>query len=106
MTLVILSPQARADLREIVDYRALFSDQAVDRLTDGFDQAVLHLERFPRSGSPREDLGKGIRAFVLRAFQLNLYYHVAESDEMTRVLIVRVLRHERDIDPDDIEAGL
>lgn len=106
MTVVALSAQARADLRDALEYRALYSDRAATSLADEVERAIARLTRFPQSGRPREDLGEGMRVLVLRSFRLSLFYHVLGGAESVQILLVRVLRHKRDVDADDIEAGL
>ncbi|MEM6326578.1 MAG: type II toxin-antitoxin system RelE/ParE family toxin [Bacteroidota bacterium] len=105
MTVVALSAQARADLRDALDYRALYSDEAAIRLADAFDQGMERLAQFPQGGSPREALGPEIRVLPLRSFRLNVFYHVLDGKETIQVLVLRVLREERDVGPDDIEVG-
>ncbi len=106
MTIVAVSHRARADLRAALDYRAVYSDQAVGRLADAFDDLIGRLTRFPGSGSPRPELLEGLRVALLGPWRLSVYYHVLEQEGVTQVLVVRVLRQERDVGMTDIEAGL
>ena len=106
MTVAHLSSRARADLRDVLEFRGLHSDRAALRFADGFDQAMERLIQFPEFGRRREDLGEDIRMLVLSEFRLNVYYHVLKGEDVTQVLVVRLLRQERDVTADDIEAGL
>ena len=105
MTFAALSASVRADLKDVLEYRELYSDQAALRLADGFDQAIERLIQFPQSGSPREELGPEIRALVLNEFRLTLYDHVHVGEAATQVLVLRLLRQERDVGAEDLEAG-
>jgi toxin ParE1/3/4 len=61
----IITDAAQANLDEAWSYLARRSLKAADALIDRFLQKALVHAEFPESGRPREDLGPGLRNFVV-----------------------------------------
>ncbi len=102
MTRVSLAPKAREDLRDALEYLSLFTDAAVTSLSDQFDDAITRLIQFSESGSPRPELGRGVRMLVLDSFRLNLYYVARPHGRRTHVTVIRLIRQERDVGASDL----
>ena len=102
MTFVSVSRRAQQDLRDASDYRGLEGRDAVRLLARAFDAVIQRLIEYPESGSPRPELAPDVRVVVLRAFRLLVFYHVRAGQETTQVLVLRVLRQERDVTRDDL----
>jgi toxin ParE1/3/4 len=87
-----LTSAALADLAEIDEYGvAAFGDEAAEAYSRGLSRIFDMLEQYPRSAPARPDYGEGIRC---RAYREHLVLHTVDGDN---VLIVRVLRHSRDV---------
>jgi len=89
-----LSPQARADIDEIVYYVAIESGslEIADRVLDSIYSRLLLLGDYPHAGRQRENLRPGLRVFP--AGRYLVLYRVEGHD----VLIQRVVRGSRDLD--------
>ena len=95
MAKLIVSPLARADIREIGDYisRDLRNPDAALRLIRRFREAMSPLRQFPDLGSPLPAGGKrGIPYRYLVCGSYMIFYHVADET----VHIDRVLYGRRD----------
>ena len=95
MAKIMISPLARADMREIADYIAneLRNPEAARRLIQRFREAVSRLGSFPEMGSPLLAVGKQrvpYRYLVCGSYMI--FYHLAAEG----VLVDRVLYGRRD----------
>ena len=90
---LVISPLARADMREIGDYisRELRNPDAALRMMRRFKEAMQPLRSFPEMGSPLLAAGKQsipYRYFVCGSYLI--FYHVAaEAVHVDRVLYGR-----------------
>lgn len=97
MTKVSFRPTARADLRSIYTYVADHSGPAVAwRYTERIRIACQSLDLMPNRGTPRDDLGLGIRTIAFEGRAL-IAYRVDDHG----VRILRVIHAGQDYDPDD-----
>lgn len=79
---VILSPEAEAHLESIYRYIAADSSPDVARdYTEAIARKCAGLATFPRRGTPREDLGTGLRTLAFRR-RATIVYSV-EPGEVT-----------------------
>ena len=95
MAKLIVSPMARADMREIGDYisQKLRNPDAALRMIRRFREAMSPLRKFPESGAPLLAAGKQSAPYrYLVCGSYLIFYHVADSD----VHIDRVLYGRRD----------
>lgn len=88
----IITDAAQADLDEAWGFLARKSLKAADALIDRFMQKALVHAEFPESGRPREDLGPGLRSFVVTPYVA--FFRQAG----TTIEILRVLHGRRDIE--------
>ena len=89
-----LSPEAEADLDETWFYIASNGTvEAADRLVDALTRRFFLLATHTRAGRARDELAEGMRAFPVGDY---LVLYRIEGDD---VLIVRVVRGSRDLDP-------
>jgi toxin ParE1/3/4 len=89
-----LSPEAEADLDEIWFYIATNGTvDAADRFVDALTRRFFLLASHMRAGRARDELEAGLRAFPVGDY---LVLYRIEGDD---VLIVRVVRGSRDLDP-------
>ncbi len=95
-----LLPGARDDLLHLADYASEYSDQARDVLTDALVDCFEALGDFPEMGRNREDLKPNLRSFPLQRLRVTVYYLTSDA-KPNRVLIARLLRHRRDVQPRD-----
>jgi toxin ParE1/3/4 len=80
-----ISEQAEADLHHAWEYLAERNEAAADRLMDDIlERARLHAQ-FPLMGSIREDLGTGLRSFVVSPY-IVIYRPFKDTIEVLRVL--------------------
>ncbi len=92
----IITEAAQAELDEAWDFLARRSVKSADRLIDRFvSKAKVHAE-FPESGRSREDLGPGLRTFVVKPYVV-FFRPAADTIEVLRVLhgrrdIERIMR--------------
>ena len=71
MAQVIWSPQALAELEAIGDFIAQGSPEYAQMLVDAAFEAVLRLERFPRSGRMVPEIGNpDIREILYRGYRV------------------------------------
>ena len=91
------SPRAEADLDTITDYFAAHNPDAGIRLLDEITARCRLAASHPRSGRPRDDLGAGVRSFVVRQYVI---FFRASYDGID---ILRVIHGARDITPDLFE---
>jgi toxin ParE1/3/4 len=91
---VVLSPSADADLTSIWRRIAERNPDAADRTIERIANAFHRLLQFPRSGRLREELGPGLRSYVIRPRYVAVYRLEAECLE-----VVHVLHHARDVGP-------
>ena len=95
MAELIVSPLAKADMREIGDYisRELRNEDAALRLIRRFRTAMLPLRTFPEMGTPLLSSGKQRAPYrYLVCGHYLIFYHL----EADRVLVDRVLYGRRD----------
>ena len=95
MAKLIVSPLARADMREIGDYigRELRNPDAALRMIHRFQDAVNPLREFPEMGSPLLMAGKQSAPYCFLVCESYLiFYHISSED----VYIERVLYSRRD----------
>lgn len=85
-------PQAVRDLHEIWDYIAQDNPDAADRLLRLFDEKLRFLSDAPGIGKSREDLGPGLRSFVVGEYVL-FFRPIAGG-----IRLVAALHGRRDID--------
>ncbi len=90
----VFSPAARADLLEIVDYIAMRSPAAAERLRDRFLAAVELLARRPALGHVRSDL---VRPDVNVRFWPVGRYLIIYRAASRGIEVVRILSGYRDI---------
>lgn len=91
MKSLIVSPSARANLREIWDYVAGENIEAADALLESFHEKFELLRATPGAGRQRDDLQEGLCSFPVGRYMI--FYRVAED----AVEIVRVLHGARDV---------
>ena len=95
MAKLIVSPMARADMREIGDYisQKLRNPGAALRMIRRFREAMSPLREFPESGAPLLPAGKQSAPYrYLVCGSYLIFYHVADG----AVYIDRVLYGRRD----------
>ncbi|PQV62519.1 toxin ParE1/3/4 [Abditibacterium utsteinense] len=92
MKKLIVSPPARADLREIWDYIAGDSLNAADTLSETFYEKFELLRATPEAGRQRSDLKSSLRSFPVGRYVI--FYRVSDG----AIEIVRVLHGARDVD--------
>ena len=91
--LLVWSPEAEQDLLEIWAYLAgEASPHVADVCLGDIDNACRHLEEWPLSGRPRNELMYGLRSILARSYVV--LYRVADHG----VEIIRVIHGKRDID--------
>ena len=103
---VVLHERARQDVEAVVDwYRDEADQDTALRFVDALEVALLHIGRYPSSGSARYSLELGIPA--MRCWQVGLFpYLVFYVERDGRIDVWRVLHGHRDIptwmrDPDE-----
>lgn len=89
---LVISRSARTDLLELWVYVAEDNIEAADKVLDRVFEVVERLGEWPELGRTREDLGAGVRSFVVGSHIV--FYRVSE----TRLEVVRVLHGRRDVD--------
>ena len=95
MAKIMISPLARADMREIGDYISgeLRNPDAALRMIQRFRETIKPLSQFPEMGSPLLAAGKqSVPYRYLICGSYMIFYHVASDT----VLIDRVLYGRRD----------
>lgn len=99
MRAVDLLPEALADVLALAEFASEYSDAARDAYTDGSFDAFERLAAFPGLGRDRSDLAPGLRSFPVNRLRATVFYAEARGS-VDAILIVRVLRQERHVDPD------
>jgi toxin ParE1/3/4 len=87
-----LTEQAEADLDELWAHIAEANPSAADRMVDAVLESSRTHVRFPNMGQNRDDLGPGLRCFVVSPFVI--FYRPVEGT----IEILRILHGARDID--------
>lgn len=86
-----LTKRALDDIEEIGVYIAERNQQAADRFVEAIFHRLEMLERVPRAGARRDDLGIGLRSVAIG--QYLIIYKVGD----TRIEVARVVHGKRDI---------
>jgi toxin ParE1/3/4 len=84
--------EARADIKEALEYLEARSPAAAETLSDAIQQRCDQLGLLPGLGRSRDELQPGLRSIVVQKY--TIFYRVTE----VAVQIVRVLHGARDID--------
>jgi toxin ParE1/3/4 len=84
-------PRAIRDVDEIWEWIAADDIRAADRLGARIAEATARLADFPASGTPRPELGPGVRSLVVGRYVV--LYHVGPDS----VDIVRVVHGAREL---------
>ena len=92
MPVVIYSPEAKADLREIWDYIAEDSSFQADRLVLRFRARLEYLAKWNTIGRPRPELTKNCRSYPFDKYCF--YFRPSGSG----IEVLRVLHSARDIE--------
>lgn len=92
MPVVIYSPEAKADLREIWDYIAEDSSFQADRLVLRFRAKLEYLAKWNTIGRPRPELTKNCRSYPFDKYCF--YFRPSGSG----IEVLRVLHSARDIE--------
>lgn len=92
MTRYVVSPQARADIKEICRYIARDSRQAAGRVNKLFCDKFKFLARHPFVGQTRPELAADLRSFSAENYVI-FFRPIIDG-----VQVVRVLHGSRDID--------
>jgi plasmid stabilization system protein ParE len=97
MTRVVVSPQARDDLLQIIiTLSAAAGPETANRWDRKIWQAVDDISQFPGSGAPRPALGENVRIVPVPPYVV-LYEHARGSDA---VHLLRVVHGRRNISKD------
>ncbi len=92
MNLPDFSPQALADLRGILNYISKDNPQAAQRFVTKLKEHCFFLASAPESGTVRDDLVLGLRAFTVGNYVI--YFR----SERGGVRVERVLHGAQDVD--------
>ncbi len=88
---LVLSPQARHDLRDILQYSLdRWGPEQQDRYAALLERGLRVLQDYPGSGHERNDLWPGCRAYVIE--QHTILYEIARQ----RIRVARILSNRRD----------
>lgn len=94
MTRVVVSPEARSDLLQIVAHLGVVAGPTTaDKWDRKLWKAIDDLTEFPGSGAPRPTLGEHVRIAIVHPY-IVLYEHMHGSD---LVQILRVVHGRRKI---------
>ena len=85
MSRVVRSRAAERDFIEIWNYIAADDSQAADKLLFKLEDQANFLADFPKSGSPRPELGRDARSFVIGNY-LIIYRPIADGIRLLRIL--------------------
>ena len=97
MTRVVVSPQARDDLLQIIiALAAAAGPETAEQWDRKIWQAVEDISQFPGSGAPRPALGENVRIVPVPPYVV-LYEHVRGTDV---VHLLRVVHDRRNITKD------
>ncbi len=94
-----LLPAALDDVLSLAAFASEYSDAARDTLTDGLFDAFERIADFPGLGRDRSTLAPGLRSFPVNRLRATVFYTETPGTDGA-ILIVRVLRQERHVDPD------
>ena len=75
MAEVVLTPLARRDLIELWKYLADDSPHNADRFLDYIEEKLRLLADNPRQGRRREELGRGMRSFLIEGYLAHVIYY-------------------------------
>ena len=89
---IIRSPQAKADVAEILSNLEERSRGAAKRLAQAIQKRCEVLRKVPMMGRARDDLAPGLRSIVIEKYVL--FYRVTSD----AIEVVRVLHGARDIE--------
>lgn len=93
MTRVVVSPQARDDLLQIVvTLSAAAGPDTADRWDRKIWQAIEDISQFPGSGAPRPALGENVRIVPVPPYVV-LYEHMRGSDVVHLLRVVHGRRN-------------
>ncbi len=92
MPVIVLQPRAKADLSEIWEFIADYSDDQADAFIDLIDQKFQLLAQQSGLGRRRDELSEGLRSFPVGRYVI-FYLPLSGG-----VQIVRVLHGARDIE--------
>ena len=96
MATVGFRPDAIQDIKEHFEYRSDYSEKAVKRFRERFDEIIDRLSEYPESGRERSDISPLLRGFPIRALRVTVFYTFDKKRDA--VIVSHVLRWERDID--------
>jgi toxin ParE1/3/4 len=86
------SPEAQADIDQIVDYIARDSEVASHRWLDSLNKEFDLLSQFPRMGRQRDDLAPELRSLPFGNYVI-FYYPLHDG-----ILVARVFHGAREVD--------
>ena len=92
---VLRSPQARADIDDAMDWSLAQAPRMAAPFVDALENAAVHIQRSPGTGSPRYALElsiPGMRFWTLNRFPFSLFY--IEQDE--HLWVIRLVHMSRD----------
>ena len=92
-----MSEPAQADLTDMCTYIALDNPDAAERFVDDLVRQMYQLAELGLSGSPRDWIRPGLRAFPYRP---RCIYFRSYDD---RIVIIRILHGSQDIDRQEFE---
>ncbi len=95
---------AQLDILDLAEYAGEYSNRARDTLTDTLFDAFDQIVDFPEMGRDRGELAEGLRSFPLNRLKVTVFYFPMPRGQ-DRMLIARVLRQEREIDPEMFSGG-
>lgn len=93
---VLRSPQARADVEDALDWYLTHAPHMAAPFVDALENAVVHIQRSPGTGSPRYALElviPGLRFWTLNKFPFGLFY-IEQEDHLW---VIRLVHMSRDI---------
>lgn len=89
---MFISASAKADLLDMWTWIADIDPDAADGMLDRVQEVASKLSEWPEMGRAREELGEGVRSFVVGSHVV--FYRIAAE----RLELVRVLHGRRDVD--------
>ena len=89
---LFISASAKADLLDMWTWIADIDPDAADGMLDRVQEVASKLSEWPEMGRAREELGEGVRSFVVGSHVV--FYRIAAE----RLELVRVLHGRRDVD--------
>lgn len=85
MTAAEYSPRALEDLKSIFDFIAAAHPEAAEKTAERLLDACDNLARFPELGSQRDELVRGLRAFVVGNHVI-YYRRTSQAIRVERIL--------------------